>query len=138
MPGPSDTTIAHNGSLFATSLATGIREFRTGVDRWSHWQEVLDSHFVEAAIEEDRIKTSTLLKAVGLEAYGLLRELCFPDLPAKKKYNELCGMLNQYYSPPVIIFRERRNFFDAKKKSDESVAVWYARLKKLAMECKFE
>ncbi|XP_037805897.1 uncharacterized protein K02A2.6-like [Lucilia sericata] len=137
MPGPSDTTIAHNESLFATSLATGIREFRTGVDRWSHWQEVLDSHFVEAAIEEDRIKTSTLLKAVGLEAYGLLRELCFPDLPAKKKYNELCGMLNQYYSPPVIIFRERRNFFDAKKKSDESVAVWYARLKKLAMECKF-
>lgn len=137
MRAAGDTTIAHNESLCATSMATGIREFRPVIDKWCHWQEVLDSHFVEAAVDEDRIKTSTLLKAVGLEAYGLLRELCFPDLPAKKKYKELCDMLKMHYSPPVIIFRERRNFLDAKKREEESVAAWYARLKKLAMECKY-
>lgn len=81
-----DTTIAHNESLFANSMAIGIREFRQVVDKWCHWQEVLDSHFVEAAVEEDRIKTLTLLKVVGLGPYGLLSELCFPELPAKKNY----------------------------------------------------
>lgn len=132
-----DQTMAHNESLFATSMATGIREFRPGMDKWRDWQEILDSHFIESGIEEERIKTSSLLKAVGLEAYGLLRELCFPELPAKKKYKELCDMLNQHYSPPVIIFRERRNFWDAKKGDNETVSIWYARVKKLAMECRF-
>lgn len=69
-----------------TSMATGIREFRPDVDKWRNWQEVSDSHFVEAAVEDDRIKVSTLLKTVGLDAYGLLRELCFPELPIKKTY----------------------------------------------------
>lgn len=136
MPG-KDTTVAHNESVVVTSTVAGIREFRPGMDNWRNWQEILDSHFVEAAIEEDKVKTSALLKAVGLEAYGLMRELCYPNLPASQKYADLCAMLEQHYSPPVIIFQERRVFFEAKKRDEERVSEWYARIRRLAMDCAF-
>ncbi|XP_017468657.1 PREDICTED: uncharacterized protein K02A2.6-like, partial [Rhagoletis zephyria] len=56
---------------------------------------------------------------------------------ATKTYADLCKLLERHYSPPVIVFRERRSFFDARKTEGESVSKWFARVKRLAMECKF-
>lgn len=39
--------------------------------------------------------------------------------------------------PPVIVFRERINFYNASKNSDETVNNWYARVKSLALKRKF-
>ncbi|XP_017469325.1 PREDICTED: uncharacterized protein K02A2.6-like [Rhagoletis zephyria] len=127
-----------NDSIMAAlTTTTGIREFRPGVDSWRNWKELLDSHFIETACEDDKIKSSVLLKAVGLEAYGLLRDLCDPVLPATKEYSSLCSLLERHYSQPTIVFRERQTFFDAKKAAGENVAAWFARVKKLAKDCKF-
>ncbi|XP_017467286.1 PREDICTED: uncharacterized protein K02A2.6-like [Rhagoletis zephyria] len=111
-----------NESLITTSLTTGVREFRPSMDNWSNWKELLDSHFIETSCVEEKIKTSILLKAVGLEAYGLLRDLCDPTLPASKTYGELCTLLERHYAKPVVIYRERRKFFEATKGETESVA----------------
>lgn len=46
--------------------------------------------------------------------------------------------MNTHHSPPTIIFRERHNFYAAVKSSEENVTAWYARVKQLALKCKFE
>lgn len=45
-------------------------------------------------------------------------------------------MENQY-APHVIIFSERKKFHAASKRDDETVVNWYARVKRLAIHCKF-
>lgn len=39
--------------------------------------------------------------------------------------------------PPIIIYRERLYFYTAFKSADETVSHWYARVKSLALKCKF-
>lgn len=116
---------------------TQMPEFSPNVSPWNEWKERLEIHFCEIDATGEGIKKTTLLKSIGNEAYSLLRALCDPKLPTEKTYQELCGILEQHYMPPVIIFRERQNFYSATKNSDESVTNWYARVKHLALKCKF-
>lgn len=117
---------------------TQMPEFSPNVSPWNEWKERLEIHFCEIDATEDRAKKTTLLKSIGNEAYSLVRTLCDPKLPTEKTYVELCDILEQHYMPPVIIFRERHNFYAATKESDESVTNWYARVKHLALKCKFK
>ncbi|XP_037929430.1 uncharacterized protein K02A2.6-like [Teleopsis dalmanni] len=116
---------------------SGVREFRPQVDSWCDWVEILDSHFVEMACQDDKIKRSILLKNIGMEAYGLLRDICDPDLPATQTYDKLCTLLGSHFSKPIIIFRERKIFFDAVREKGQTIMEWFALLKKLARNCKF-
>lgn len=68
----------------------------------------------------------------------MLRALCDPHKPITKTYKELSVILDTHYLPPVIIFRERLNFYTATKNPNESVTAWYARVKQLAFKCKFD
>lgn len=120
-----------------TTAAAGMPPFRANNDDWLNWKDLLESHFAEFGVHDDEKKVAVLLKHVGLQAYGMLKGLCNPVLPANKKYEELCTLLQQQYSKPVILFRERQNFYAAHKKDTETVAAWYARLKDLALTCKF-
>lgn len=117
--------------------ATQMPDFDSNSCKWNEWLERLEIHFVEIGATEDNIKVSTLLKMIGSEPYTLLRALCDPVLPAKKSYKELCDLLNTHYLPPVIVFRERVTFYAARKEPSESVTAWYARVKSLALLCKF-
>lgn len=116
-------TVRHNETFFTISTARGLEGFRPINDKWSNQKEVLDSYFVESAIEEGKIKILSLLKNVALEPYRLLSELGHPDLPITKSYQNLCNMLTQQYSSRVIIFRERQNCFQVMKKEEVSVCL---------------
>lgn len=94
-------------------------------------------HFLENGITEERAQRVTLLKSIGDDAYTLLKALCDPNLPATRTYTELIELLNKHFVPPVIIYRERLNFYSAMKNADETVSQWYARVKSLALKCKF-
>lgn len=115
---------------------TNMPEFSIN-ENWNLWHERLELHFVEIGCTTDNGKISTLLKHIGSEAYGILHSICSPDLPSSKSYRDLCDILSQHFTPPVIVFRERKNFYSAKKTDDETVAAWFARVKKLSLNCKF-
>lgn len=121
----------------ATSTAANMPVFRSEEDNWHIWRQLLESHFNELAVFEDEKRVAILLKNIGLSAYGTLIELCDPIQPASKSYEQLCDILERQYSRPTIVFRERQNFFRATKKEAETVALWFARLKKLAKKCRF-
>lgn len=46
-------------------------------------------------------------------------------------------VIEAHYTPPTIIFRERKNFHSAIQNENETVAEWHSRVKKLALSCKF-
>lgn len=46
-------------------------------------------------------------------------------------------MLKQFYTPPVVAFRERKHFYAATKEKAESIVEWMARIKFLAASCDF-
>lgn len=117
--------------------ATQMVEFSPNSHSFTEWKERLEIHFIEINAETDAQKKATLLKSIGAGAYSVLRAVCDPSKPNEKKYTELCTLLEEQYMPPVIIFRERQIFYTASKSQDESVSSWYARVKHLALQCKF-
>ncbi|XP_073831618.1 uncharacterized protein [Musca autumnalis] len=126
-----------NASQIAVFQTANVSEFNPSVESWSVWKERLEIHFCEINCTDDNIRKSILLKAVGAVAYKVLHSLCSPDSPVSKKYEELCEILDTQYTPPTIVFSERKKFHVATKNESESVAEWYARVKSLALNCKF-
>lgn len=128
-----------NQNKFTVLRSSQMPEFEPNTHKWSEWKERLEVHFAEigCADDDDSAKKSTLLKSICAECYSLLHAVCHPIVPVKKTYKELCQLLETHYSPPVIVFRERLNFYLATKNSSESVTAWYARVKMLAVKCKF-
>lgn len=42
-----------------------------------------------------------------------------------------------HYTLPTLLLRERKTFHMSTKSENETVASWYARVKQLALNCKF-
>ncbi|XP_055922784.1 uncharacterized protein K02A2.6-like [Eupeodes corollae] len=117
--------------------STTISEFNPSEDKWGIWKERLDIHFTEINCTEEKAKKAILLKSIGSSAYELLRSLCDPKTPVNIDLSELCDILESHFTPPTIVYHERKNFHDAIRNENESVSTWYARIKKLALQCKY-
>lgn len=115
-----------------------LAPFDPKIHVWAEWQERLENHFEDIDCEGEKSKSRTLLNLLGSVPYALVRALCDPAKPSSKSYTELSSILDRHYSPPVIVFRERLNFHTATKNVNESVTDWYARVKLLAVKCKFD
>lgn len=74
---------------------------------------------------------------IGPETYKILRDLCHPTLPKLKPYEELCDILNKQFTAHVSVFRKRIEFYECKQ-TTENINEWYAKIKKMAVQCKFK
>lgn len=125
------------GNTVTFLQTASIPEFSPDKETWYIWKEKLDIHFCELNCTEENSKKAVLLKSIGAEPYSVLHSLCSPESPVSKTYNELCDILSTQYTPPTIVFHERKKFHSSKKYDAETVAEWFARVKKLALNCKF-
>ncbi|XP_037930885.1 uncharacterized protein K02A2.6-like [Teleopsis dalmanni] len=114
-----------------------IAEFSPQKEQWTLWNKRLEIYFAEINCTNENIKKASLLKNIGSASDELLHNLCSPASPISKTYKELCAILKTQYTPPTIIFRERKIFHSAVQSEIETVSEWYARVKKLALTCKF-
>ncbi|KAF2890931.1 hypothetical protein ILUMI_15242 [Ignelater luminosus] len=96
---------------FCTTIGS-VSEYKPGED-WQTWEERLDQHF-EANID-----------------------LCDPDLPKSKSYEELCTLLRQKFSKRTSNFKEHIEFYNLKQYENEPVRQWYIRIKNKASSCDF-
>ncbi|XP_031349119.1 uncharacterized protein K02A2.6-like isoform X1 [Photinus pyralis] len=78
-----------------------------------------------------------LITALSSSVYTTLRDLCYPDKPDTKTFAEICKLLAQQYSKAISIFNERRIFYKMQQSEGEQINDWFARVKKLAVNCKF-
>ncbi|XP_055585346.1 uncharacterized protein K02A2.6-like [Uranotaenia lowii] len=113
-------------------------EFNIG-DSWSLYEERLRRFFVAYGVEEeaDERRSAFLLTAVSMEVYQTIRNLCFPDKPETKQFDELCSLMRQRFTPTLVTFHERTRFIEARQGDGETVIEWSTRLKKLAADCEF-
>lgn len=114
-----------------------LAQFAPDHETFEVWQEKLEIYFIEIKCTTEDVKKSILLRTIGTEPYNLLHSLCSPKTPSSKSFEDLCSTLNTHYTPPTIIFFERKKFHMADRMDSENVAQWYAKVKKLALKCKF-
>ncbi|XP_043466332.1 uncharacterized protein K02A2.6-like [Leptopilina heterotoma] len=112
-----------------------LAEYKLGED-WQIYEERLDQYLTANYIKDDR-KVSVLLTVIGPDAYKVIRDLANPDLPKDKTYLQLCEILRSQFSPRVSTFRKRIEFYETRQEQNEKVSEWYARIKKVAADCKF-
>ena len=114
-----------------------MRRFDQDADDWTIYLETLEYYFCSLNITEEAIKKASFINLIGTKTYTTLRDLCAPDIPAKKTYKELCQIMGTHFIPTVIIYKERKMFYSAAKTRDESISEFIIRLKGLAAKCKF-
>ena len=78
-----------------------------------------------------------LLTVVGPKTYGLIRDLLAPEKPADKAYTEIVAVMKQHLNPKPIVIVERYKFHQRVQKEGESVACYFASLRKLTKYCDF-
>ncbi|CAH0726904.1 unnamed protein product, partial [Brenthis ino] len=65
-----------------------IAEFNIRTDNWRLYVERLEQYFIVNKIASE-LKVPTLITVVGLECYELLVDLCTPDKPSSKTFEQL-------------------------------------------------
>lgn len=118
------------------ALIGELPTFYSGISDWQVYTERLEQFFEVNRIADD-MKKSMLLTSVSEEVYKTLRDVCHPLLPKAKTFEELIELLNKQYVVRTSVFRERVKFYTARQYANESIAQWYARLKKLSIDCRF-
>lgn len=113
-----------------------IPEFLGEGDDWNVYYERLEQFFEVNNIPDEK-RSAFLISVIGSNSYKTLRDLCHPTLPKDKPFTELCELLRRQFSPQISIFRERAKFYNAKQFAHENVTVWYGRVKKLSVDCRF-
>lgn len=126
----------HQSPQFVMSLIGELPTFYSGHSDWQVYTERLEQFFEVNDIADDK-KKALLLTSVGEDVYKTLRDVCHPQLPKSKTFDELIELLNKQFVVRTSVFRERVKFYTARQYANESIAQWYARLKKLSLDCKF-
>ena len=111
--------------------------FRLDSDDWEAFTEWLELHFLVKKITTPELKRAHLLKSCDEETYKLFRNLCAPEKPAAKSYEDLVKLLNEHLKPAPSEVMERCTFNRAKQEQSEKVADFATRLRRLAINCKF-
>lgn len=136
MPSDASTSRTTEGTVTIFQSST-IPQFVPQNEPWSLWKEKLEIHFCEIGCAEENKKKAILLKSIGSTPYAVLHSLCSPVSPVDKSYKEVCQILQSQYTPPVIVFKERKAFHMSAMKGEESVSDWFARVKQLSLNCHF-
>lgn len=113
-----------------------LPKFYSQFDDWQVFTERLEQFFEINDVPEEK-KKAILITCIGNDVYKTLRDVCHPILPKDKTFDELCELLNKQYIVKTSVFRERYNFYNAKQFKNEKITDWFARIKKLSVDCKF-
>lgn len=106
-------------------------------DQWRVYSGRLKQFFLTVGIADDKRKKSALLNYVGPATYRLLFDLCSPTDPGDKSYEELCALMETHFTMPLVVFKERKDFYSATRRDGESVQDWLVRIRALASNCRF-
>lgn len=87
---------------------------------WSIYAQRLNNYFLAKDISDTYRKRAILLNALNEEAYKLMYDLAAPKAPAEIKYEDLMKLMNIHFKIIVPAFAARQEFYNARKKSEET------------------
>ena len=115
-----------------------LREFSAQNSDWVIYKRRLDNYFSVNNITEDERRKALLLNALDEESYKLIFNLSLPRSPEDKTYKELTTLFDTHFKVTDSVFVARSKFFAAFKDAYESASDWAARVRSLAVNCKFD
>lgn len=119
-----------------TAYKTELPAFYPDMNDWELFVDRLD-HFFELNKVPTAKHQPILLTTINECTYKKLQDICHPDVPQDKSFDELIELLSRQYFITRPVFWERKKFYDAKQTADETAQKWAERLQKLAIDCRF-
>lgn len=116
-------------SVFTAYLGTEKEDMASYLERFDMFLLINDV--------EDAQKVPHLLTYIGPDAYKVLKDLCVPDLPRAKTYEQLVDMLKNHYTPIQLSSVERMKFRHRRQQSGESITQFIHALKAASKSCDF-
>lgn len=118
------------------SLIGSIEKFEDSNCDFASYIERFEQLLIVNGVEDDK-KLPLFITLVGGETFGRLKNLCVPNSPLEKTYEECITLLKDYYSPTKLEILERFKFHKRDQKPHESIADYIVELKHLARTCNF-
>ena len=132
------------------ALVGSIAEFDTSTETFTAYHEGLKQYFVANSIGHYPSDTSEAVKAaankkkvavtisvIGKKTYGTLWDLCSPENPKDKTFEQLCELLEWHFKPKQLVVAESYRFHRCFQEENETVSVYSACLQHLASSCNF-
>ena len=113
--------------------------FELNKGSWKLFLKRMENIFVTYETKSEDVKKGYLLASLGDQAYALLHNLCVPKEPEDSSFtfSTLSAKLTEHLKPVQPIFSARQEFYLARQLENETVMQFSARLRSLAMSCKF-
>ena len=104
--------------------------------------ECLEQHLIAWELDGDdevtkKKRKAILISSIWGETYRVLKDMCYPDTPASRTYDQLFTHLRSYYAPKKLAVAERYRFHNTKQKPGQSICEFATFLKKIASCCNF-
>ena len=119
-----------------TAVIGHIGEFKPDVETITTYLERMEVFLMANSIDAEK-KVAVLLSCIGSKTYGILKNLCSPDLPASKDFASLCTILKSHYDPKPSFLARRCAFKKRRQLPSETVTEFMAELRRLALHCQF-
>ena len=118
-----------------------IEEFDPASTNINRYLERLEQYFIANSVPADtgeRFKRrATLISVIGSKAYDVLSDLCSPESPSEKTYDNLATILKDHFASKRLLIAERYRFHNCIQLEGEGVSTFAAKLKHLASTCNF-
>lgn len=101
------------------------------------FKERLELFFAVKDIKEAEKKKAHLLTNLSIAVYKLLRNMCSPKTPNENSYEQLVEMLIKQFVGKVVIFKERKRFYEMHQNVGESVLQYFNKIQAIAVNCDF-
>ena len=121
----------------AAALIGSLYQFNIEQQNWAEYTEIMEHYFAANKITDDTMKVNVLCSNVGPRTYHIMKDLCLPDTPDDKTFDELKELLKVYYKPKMSETSASLIFNSRNRKDGETVQVFVASLRRLAVPCNY-
>ena len=131
-----------SAAIMASPLVGSIGEFDTSTETFTVYHERLEQYFVANSIGHypsdastadktaaNKKKVAVMISVIGKKTYGTLRDLCSPENPKDKTFEQLCELLERHFKPKRLEVAESYRFHRCIQEENETVSVYSARLR---------
>nr|XP_037290288.1 uncharacterized protein K02A2.6-like [Rhipicephalus microplus] len=115
---------------FDAFIEEGDEDFASYVERFGHYCKV-------AGVQDEELKKSAFISAIGKKAYKTLKDLLLPAKPEETTFEDLVKVLSGHYEPSSQVIAERFKFNRMYQGEGESVAAFAVTLKPMAAKCNY-
>ena len=101
-----------------------VGPFEENTEKFANYAGRYEAFMVANKIAKDR-QVHVFLAVVGPQAYMLLKNLCDPENPNSKSYQDLKQILQAHYQPaPIVIAEDINSGLLHKKKTIVTLTLW--------------